>query len=273
MLQDESGEVYLQNDQTSENIAELSLIAFATAMIKIQKSRKLVKYNFNRHLLRRIPDYRVRMGFGLHLGWAIEGAIGSQFKIDASYLSPNVNMASRLEAATKQYGVPLLISGDLVGVISESSQEMMRRIDRVTVKGSVKPVDLYTLDMDLSSFVVGAKPALDFSKEELIERNKAKKKDIRDKYINGNDGAICLWKEKSSLLRAIRAAEGSYRKVFDEGLKAYTEGNWSIAKEKFDLTLKMRAQDGPSLALLRYMKSLQFQKPEEWKGYRMLTEK
>ena len=30
-------------------------------------------------------------------GWAIEGAIGSEYKIDASYLSPHVNMASRLE--------------------------------------------------------------------------------------------------------------------------------------------------------------------------------
>lgn len=30
-----------------------------------------------------------------------KGAIGSSFKIDASYLSPNVNMAARLEAATK----------------------------------------------------------------------------------------------------------------------------------------------------------------------------
>jgi len=51
------------------------------------------------------------MGFGLHVGWAIEGAIGSFYKIDASYLSPHVNMASRLEAATKQFGVQLLISG------------------------------------------------------------------------------------------------------------------------------------------------------------------
>ena len=38
-----------------------------------------------------------------------KGAIGSEFKVDASYLSPNVNMASRLEAATKQFGVPILI--------------------------------------------------------------------------------------------------------------------------------------------------------------------
>jgi class 3 adenylate cyclase len=41
------------------------------------------------------------MGFGLHMGWAIEGAVGSQFKIDATYLGYNVTMASRLEAATK----------------------------------------------------------------------------------------------------------------------------------------------------------------------------
>lgn len=31
---------------------------------------------------------------GLHYGWAIEGTIGSNHKVDASYLSPNVNMAS-----------------------------------------------------------------------------------------------------------------------------------------------------------------------------------
>ena len=53
------------------------------------------------------------MGYGLNLGWAIEGAIGSQYKIDASYLSPNVNMASRLEAATMQYKTDILLSDKL----------------------------------------------------------------------------------------------------------------------------------------------------------------
>ena len=46
-------------------------------------------------------------------GWAIEGAIGSMYKIDASYLSPHVNMAARLEAAAKQYKVEILVSGPL----------------------------------------------------------------------------------------------------------------------------------------------------------------
>ena len=82
------------------------------------------------------------MGFGLYVGWAIEGAIGSVYKIDASYLSPNVNMASRLEAATKMYGVPLLISGDLVKKLSKEVREICREIDTVTVKGSKVPMQL-----------------------------------------------------------------------------------------------------------------------------------
>ena len=37
-------------------------------------------------------------------------AAGSEYKVDASYLSPNVNITSRLEAATKQFGVSMLMS-------------------------------------------------------------------------------------------------------------------------------------------------------------------
>ena len=39
-------------------------------------------------------------------------------KVDVSYLSPHVNMSARLEAATKQFGVPLLMSGSFVKLLS-----------------------------------------------------------------------------------------------------------------------------------------------------------
>ncbi len=67
----------------------------------------------------------VALGFGCHFGWAIEGAIGSAMKIDASYLSPHVNTASRLEAATKQLRTPLLMSGI---VRATSSKKIRTRI-------------------------------------------------------------------------------------------------------------------------------------------------
>ena len=78
--------------------------------VKLNREKKLLNYRKDNRLLARMPGYKVKMGYGLHIGWGIEGAIGSEFKIDASYLSPNVNMASKLEEKSKQYGTPILIS-------------------------------------------------------------------------------------------------------------------------------------------------------------------
>ena len=74
----------------------------------------------------------------------------SFFKIDASYLSPNVNMASRLQAATKQYGVFILVSHLLYHVFTPEVQQICREIDRITVKGSNQPIRIYTVDMELN---------------------------------------------------------------------------------------------------------------------------
>lgn len=125
-------------------------------MSAIAVSNKLEKYKKDQGLNQRIPGHDkrgVRMGFGLHQGWAIEGAIGSEYKIDASYLSPNVNMASRLEAATKQFGTGLLISGPLFRALTEPLQKELRHIDRVTVKGSIEPLDLYTVDVSFDNLL------------------------------------------------------------------------------------------------------------------------
>eukprot|EP00961_Rhodomonas_salina_P286459 3870489-Rhodomonas_salina.3 len=51
---------------------------------------------------------------------------GTEIKIDASYLSPHVNMSSRLEAATKQYGVEILISEDVVRLLSAPLRDLCR---------------------------------------------------------------------------------------------------------------------------------------------------
>jgi class 3 adenylate cyclase len=79
----------------------MAVFSFLKVIAKLNKYQHILDYNKNAEMLKRVKNFKVKMGFGLHQGWAIEGAIGSFFKIDASYLSPNVNMAARLEAATK----------------------------------------------------------------------------------------------------------------------------------------------------------------------------
>jgi hypothetical protein len=44
--------------------------------VALKLSTKLAAYSSREDLLQRMPDFAVRMGFGLHVGWAIEGAIG-----------------------------------------------------------------------------------------------------------------------------------------------------------------------------------------------------
>ena len=67
-----------------------------------------------------MKNYRVKLGFGLHLGPSIEGAIGSMFKIDASYISPDVNMANSLEEKTKDFSKELIMSGEFVDYLSNN---------------------------------------------------------------------------------------------------------------------------------------------------------
>lgn len=57
-------------------------------------------------------------------------------------------MASRLEYATKQYGVPLLASGPFQRLCSEPIKKYFREVDTVTVKGSILPIQLFTVDVD-----------------------------------------------------------------------------------------------------------------------------
>ena len=78
----------------------MAVCGFLKCISHIHSYKHILQYSKNERLREVIPNFRVNMGFGMHVGWAIEGSIGSMFKIDASYLSPHVNISARLEAAT-----------------------------------------------------------------------------------------------------------------------------------------------------------------------------
>jgi hypothetical protein len=138
----------MQISLNNRQIADMALFSFLKIIAKINKFQHIMQYRKDLSLLKRLTGYKVEMGFGLHQGWAIEGAIGSFFKIDASYLSPNVNMAARLEAASKQYGVYILISHLFYYLMTPEVRGICREIDRITVKGSNQPIRIYTVDID-----------------------------------------------------------------------------------------------------------------------------
>ena len=93
---------------------------------KLNSYKQILQYREHQGLNERIPEYAIKLGFGLHIGWSIEGLIGSSHKIDASYLSPHVNLADKLEASTKKYGVNFVLSEALYNLLSKSYQEKCR---------------------------------------------------------------------------------------------------------------------------------------------------
>ena len=136
------------SDDGSKNPADGALRAFLRTIEEVKADETLKELAQNSELQERLPGFETQLGFGLHLGWSIEGAIGSDQKIDATYLSPHVNISARLESATKQYGTQLLMSGEFVEALSHEMRPSCRKIDVVTVKGSEQPVILYTSDLD-----------------------------------------------------------------------------------------------------------------------------
>jgi class 3 adenylate cyclase len=144
-------ELCTEGDITS--LADQALFAFCKTFIELIRYEEFI-CNFSlaatQRLYKRFPDYHVRIGAGLHVGWAIEGAIGSQRKIDASYLSPHVNFTEFLESSTKEYGVSLLISEPLYKLFSPTAQKHCRQVDRVRRSHDEDPVSLYTYDIDLT---------------------------------------------------------------------------------------------------------------------------
>lgn len=88
----------------------------------------------------------LELGIGLNFGPAIFGNIGSEEKMEPTVIGDAVNLAARLEGTTKQYGVPIVLSG---GVADHVRGEIpLRRLDIVRVKGRAAPVEIFTVPLD-----------------------------------------------------------------------------------------------------------------------------
>jgi len=229
-------------------MADNALASFLKVIVDIHHANEhgsLAPYATRPEIKGRFEDtFSVKMGYGLHVGWAIEGAIGSSFKIDASYLSPHVNLSSRLEAATKQYATPLLMSGSFFALLSEHARRRCRRLDRVTVKGSKAPMELYTFDV--CNFPMAfAQPPMKRLLFHVDPKVQALQADVPDDFFV----------------------------AFEQAVSHYLDGDWGKAKAALDQALALRPHDGPSETLQSVMSETDYVAPESWPGYRVLTEK
>ena len=80
----------------------------------------------------------IKTRFGLNTGRVIVGNIGSQKRFDYTIIGDEVNLASRLESANKQYGTYLVISHSTYTLVRDHF--MVRALDNLRVKGKERRV-------------------------------------------------------------------------------------------------------------------------------------
>mmetsp|Transcript_41355 Transcript_41355/g.108678 ORF Transcript_41355/g.108678 Transcript_41355/m.108678 type:complete len:756 (+) Transcript_41355:447-2714(+) len=255
-------------------LADCSLLSFAKIVAQLNTNSQLAEYRNHPALLGRVKNFRVKLGFGLHSGWAIEGAIGSELKIDASYLSCNVNTAEHLEAATKHYGVSIMCSDAFVELLAEEFQDEMRLLDNIMLYD--KPTKVYTLDLAYMSL-----PVDESSEHET--RNRFKRQGnirlaVAEKWSESWDAVEVFKSDKQLVLMRERFPQ-KFFDLFGMGVHNYVAGEWDVAREYLETTVGMlppetedaqQAVDGPSKALLDFMQKSQFKAGDKWEGWRTL---
>lgn len=151
-------------------------------------------------------------GFGLHAGRAVQGAIGSQRKIDATYVSEAVEQAEFLESSTKKYKLKVLMSDSFHRLLHPNNRRRCRKVDQILIREDDEDdeeeedllngeiMELFTFDMDIDALWTE-------------ENNTRKDTTLRGESDTASDGGS----KRNQMGKMPRARRMSARRVNKEG--------------------------------------------------------
>ena len=277
-----------------QTFTDRALIGLLKTFASLCRDKNVQNWKKDFRLGAGVGAFDVSIMIGMDAGWAVEGAVGSEYKIDATYLSPHVNMASRMMSASKQYGVKLLMSQAVEELLSSNAREKLRHLDTVYVKGSSVAQRVFTYDarrqgvdfflfarspeqsdMDAESYspaIWELDQDLRAMRQHISEEFQRKFKDGVRSYLAGK------WKTAISTLRT--ADDIMITTVLEEGYIDYNpdeeiDGRIFDRQNTDDEVQRLRNElgDGACKCLISYMERRGGVPPKDWKGVRPLTSK
>ncbi len=106
------------------------------AALEMQRQLKI----FN-EVRRKRGEKPIDVGIGISTGEAVCGNIGSEKRMDYTAIGDGVNLSSRLESATKQYGAKVMVSEFTEAKLG--GRFLTRELDWIRVKGKQLPVRIH----------------------------------------------------------------------------------------------------------------------------------
>jgi adenylate cyclase len=85
----------------------------------------------------------INVGVGLNTGTCVVGNMGSDLRFDYSVLGDSVNLASRLEGQSKEYGFPIIVGSRTALAVKDSFAIL--ELDFIMVKGKKEPEVIYAI--------------------------------------------------------------------------------------------------------------------------------
>lgn len=285
-------------------VANSALAAFALCIVDIEASNRngaLAGFTSRPEVVQRFGrGFKIRMGFGMHCGYSIEGAIGTVLKIDATYISQHVEMSDRLEAASKTLGSPLNLSHWFVDLLPPQTSRRCRPVDRVLAPGCPVPMTIYTLDVLCTNADAKECDALRTADEPPLSRKASSSSIARLPRPSNSQRKASAPRTKILLKRQSSASlslsvthnellgEWRSRKIehfmalvqkdlprnfmatFGRGFDAYINGDWPKAASCMGTALSLKNDDGPAKRILAYIGSHKDGRaPTFWPSYRV----